>query len=235
MAALLLAGGALVGGEILSGGADKKAFESQATGTRSQIETEKLAQAFKEREFGKQIERQTPFVEAGKLALPDLIAAISNRPNAVPNETSLVDSRISPNIDRSIDPRINKTVPGVLPAERAQSQSITDFIGPNAPKFIRDKALLDLEAVELEKNKGRLSDLVDLGVGGVGKGAQSRMNIGSSAGGSAVKTGNLLADSLQNQATQRQESRDRLISGISGLPALAAASDDFNILDYIGV
>ena len=93
--------------------------------------------------FGEQIQRQQPFLEVGRQALPELVESISGR-----GEVSQ------------------------LPATRIQGSLIEEFLG-DAPGQVRQDALANLEAVEQQRNVGRLQDLVNIGLGGVGRKQQA--------------------------------------------------------------
>lgn len=193
--AIPLAVGTQIGGGLLAAEGREAAGETQVRSAREQAEIEALLREFQERQFGKQIERQAPFVAAGEAALPDLVSAISNRPTT---ET--------------------------LPAERIQAEQIMEFLGPQAPSFVTEEALGDLSAIEAERNKARLSDLVNIGLGGVGSGASSRLNLGAGVGGTIARTGDITAQSLQQQAINRQNLQNELFAGLTGLPALVASA-----------
>ncbi len=184
-------GTSLLGGYIDYKG-QKDAAESQQQGTAEQIRIEGLNRQFQKEEFDKQIARQQPFVDVGNLALPQFIEALSNRPSAAG-----------------------------LPATQIQGGMISDFLGSQAPGFVKERSLANLGAIEAEKNKGRLSDLINIGLGGVGSSAGTGVNLGTTLGQSLMTSGNLQAQGLQAAAANRENRQNQLFQGLSGLPALA--------------
>jgi hypothetical protein len=172
---------------------EDQAREGSVEGARTQANIEGLGRAASEKEFGKQIVRQQPFIDVGTRAINPLIEAISNRGD----------------------------VSG-LPATQIQSDLISDFLGPQAPGFVTDDLFANLEATELERNKGRLSDLVNIGLGGVGSSAGSRVNLGTTLGSSLAGSGNLAGQSLQDAAISRQNTANQLTTSLGGLPAFIA-------------
>ena len=163
---------------------------STIEGARTQAGIEAQNRAAQTRQFDQQIARQQPYVDVGKRALPDFINALSNRGD-VSN----------------------------LPATQIQGGMISDFLGPNAPDFIKDKALQNLNAVQLEGNKGRLSDLISIGLGGAGATTGSRLNLGSALGSSLSRQGNIESQGLQQSAQNRQNLANSLTTGLGGIPA----------------
>jgi len=192
MASLAIGLGTAIIGGIISSKGQSDAEEEQERGTQEQIRIEGLSREASEKEFKKQIARQKPFVDVGTKALPEFIKAISNRGN------------------------VSK-----LPATRIQKGLISDFLGENVPEFIRERSLDDLNAIEFEKNKGRLSDLINVGLGGVGSTAGANVNLGTTLGNSFATSGNIQAQSLIDSAASRENRQNQLIQGIAGLPALA--------------
>lgn len=173
-------------------------------GARGQARIEALKREALQKQFEQQIERQQPFLEAGVKALPQLTEAISGRGDV-----------------------------SALPATRIQGDLIAEFLGDEAPDFIKNRAATNLEAVELERQKGRLADLVSAGAGGAVSATGSRVDLGTTLGRSASNLGSLQGQSLQQQAIQRQNLINQTVGQLAGLPALYAASQgpsqDFQI------
>lgn len=191
-----MAGLAVGLGSILATGAGQKAgTEGTVSGSRAQAGIERLGREASSRQFGRQIARQQPFIDVGTRALPQFIESLSNRGD----------------------------VSG-LPATTIQSGLISDFLGDQAPQFVLDEALGNLEAVEAERNKGRLSDLINIGLGGVGSSAGSRVNLGTTFGRSIASEGNVLGQSLQDAATGRQNIANQAITSLGGIPAFLSAN-----------
>jgi|GEM_PF-4864376 hypothetical protein len=199
MASLAIGLGTSIIGGVISSRGQKSAAQAQQAGQQEGIaEQARIEQAnreFQQRQFDKQIERQQPFVDVGEMALAQLPAAISNRGDA-----------------------------SQLPATQIQAGLISDFLGPNAPGFVQENALENLNAIEAERNKGRLSDLVNIGLGGVGSTAGSRLNLGTTLGQSlatsGLREGLGTQQSLQQAAVNRQNRQNQIIGGLSGLPSL---------------
>jgi len=223
MAELAIGAGITLIGNVVAGGieekgrrkkeqADIEAFKAKSDaeieGLKAVEQAERDNLAIQKEIFGAQTARQKPFVDVGTMALPDFIEAISNR---------------------------GKTG---LPAEQFQSGQISDFLGKNVPDIVKAKALEELEALELERNKSRLSDLVNVGVGGVGSEAGSIVNEAGTVGQSLVNIGTAKEQALQNAARARgaislqedidkENQRNRLIGGLSELPGLVGTATGF--------
>lgn len=167
-----------------------QALSSSVEGAEAQAKVEALSRAASTKEFDAQAARQQPYIDAGTAAIDPYTEAISNRGD----------------------------VSG-LPATTLQSGMISDFLGGNAPGFVTDEAMANLNATELERNKGRLSDLINVGLGGTASSAGSMVNLGSTVGNSLAYSGNTAAQSLQDAATSRQNMANSAITSLSGLPA----------------
>lgn len=164
-------------------------------GAKGQAVIEGLKREALQKQFEKEIERQQPFVDVGVEALPQFTEALANRGD----------------------------VSG-LPATQIQGDLITEFLGDEAPDFIKDRAVTNLEAVELERQKGRLADLVSAGTGGAVSATGSSVNLGTALGRSAGQLGNIQGQSLQQSAIQRQNMINQAVGQLAGLPALIAAN-----------
>lgn len=189
---------------LLSGiGGQQQAQAATEEGAVAQARIEALKREALQEQFEKQIARQEPFLEVGVEALPQLTEAISGRGD----------------------------VSG-LPATQIQGDLIAEFLGDEAPDFIKDRAMTNLEAVELERQKGRLADLVSAGAGGAVSATGSRVDLGTTLGRSSSNLGALQGQALQQQAIQRQNLINQTVGQLAGLPALFAAqgpSQDFQI------
>jgi hypothetical protein len=198
MASLAIGIGLTVAGAALSAKGQQEETESQVQGIETQAQIEALGREASQEEFEAQIERQAPFLQAGEQALSPLIQAISNRGTDVSN----------------------------LPGVAFQQEQILNFLGDQAPDFISDKAITNLEAIEFEQNKGRLSDLVNIGLGSLGTSAGARVNLGTTVGQSLGAESGLKGLALQTAATGRQNRINTLATGLSGIPALIAAQSN---------
>ena len=184
----------IIGGVIEAQGAEEQT-QSIEEGARRQAAIEGKNREFQRRLFEGQIERQQPFLEAGRLALPEFMESISNRGDV-----------------------------SQLPATQIQSEAITKFLGDQAPEYIKQRSQQNLEAVEAERQKGRLSNLVNFGLGGVGAEAGSRASLGTSLGGSMQRGSIAEQQALQQAAINRQNLRNQMIGSAAGIPALFAAA-----------
>jgi len=162
--------------------------DTRLQGARDQAAIEEKNRGVQRKTFEGQIERQQPFVDTGVRALSPFIESISNR-----GETG-------------------------LPAEQIQARQISEFLGDQAPSFVKNDALANLEAVELEKNKGRLSNLIDIGLGGIGATGQSGQQLGANVGQSLAQSGNINAGILTQGAVDRQNRFNRILEGVSSIP-----------------
>lgn len=165
-------------------------------GARSQAEIESLRRDAAQKEFERQIARQQPFLDVGGEALPELVSAISNRGGDVTG----------------------------LPATQIQGDLIAEFLGEEAPAFIKERAMTNLGAVEAERRKGRLADLVSAGLGGALSTAGSGVDLGSTLSRSLAREGGIRGQALQESATARQNLINQAVGQLSGLPAFIAGA-----------
>lgn len=195
MASLALATGSLILGTGISLAGQRAAQESTVAGAEAQIEIEDMNRAFQKNLFEGQIERQQPFIDAGNIALPDLVKAIQNKGDA-----------------------------SSLPSATLRRDIVGEFLGEQSPDFIREQAFGDIDASETEINKGRLSNLVNVGLGAVSGEAQTGANLAANLENSFIKEGNIQGQSLQDQAIARQNQGATVLRSLSTLPQLYAAT-----------
>ncbi len=176
-------------------GAGRAAQKTSVAGAEAQAEIEGLQREAATKEFDRQISRQQPFLDVGGQALPEFISAISNKGDAAG-----------------------------LPATQIQGDLIAEFLGDEAPAFIKERAMTNLGAVEAERNKGRLADLVSVGLGGAMSSAGSGVDLGTTLSRSLATEGNIRGSALQDSATARQNTINQAVGQLSGLPAFIAAS-----------
>jgi hypothetical protein len=172
------------------------ARETAEAGARTQAEIEKLKRDALQKEFKRQIERQQPFLKAGVEALPEFISAISGRGGDVMD----------------------------LPATQIQGDLISEFLGEEAPGFVKERALTNLGAVEAERRKGRLADLVSAGLGGALSTVGAGVNLGTTLSRSLARECGIRGQALQESATARQNLINQAIGQLSGLPAFIAGA-----------
>ena len=101
---------------------------------------------------------------------------------------------------------------------------LTDFLGETAPQNVLDETMQNLEATETEKRKQRLSNLVNLGLGGVARTADTGSGITTAGTRGVIGEAGTQGKSLMNQAILRQNQQQQLLGGLSGLPALYLAT-----------
>jgi hypothetical protein len=176
----------------------ESARETTVAGAESRAKIDEMGREAAQREFQRQIERQQPYLDAGVSSLPEFIRAIENKADV-----------------------------SELPATRIQSSLISEFLGSESPEYIKDKAIVNLNAVEAEKNKGRLADLINIGLGGTASAAGSRVDLGSTAS-NISNIGNITAQGLSDAAKMRQDTVSGITGGLSGLPAYIAAQKGGN-------
>ena len=195
MVAPLLAALPAVIGIGTQAGAASAAKATTEAGARSQADIERLRREAAQREFERQTARQQPFLDVGVQALPEFISAISNRGD----------------------------VSG-LPATQIQGDLIAEFLGDEAPAFIRERAQTNLSAIEAERNKGRLADLVSAGLGGALSSAGAGVDLGSTLSRSLATEGNIRGQALSESATARQNLINQTVGSLAGLPAFITAA-----------
>lgn len=172
----------------------KAASKTQVAGAEAEAAVEDMNLEFQQDLFEGQIERQTPYLEAGNVALPELVKAIQNRGDA-----------------------------SQLPTTQIKRDIVGEFLGEQAPDFVTEKAYGDIDATEAELNKDRLSNLVNVALGSTGSTAESGANLASNIGSSLINTANIESQSLADQAANRSNMVATGVSAISSLPALVAA------------
>lgn len=176
-------------------GAGRAAQKTSVAGAEAQAEIEGLRRDAAQKEFERQIGRQQPYLDVGGKALPEFISAISNKGDA-----------------------------SDLPATQIQGDLIAEFLGDEAPDFIKERAMTNLGAVEAERNKGRLADLVSVGLGGAMSSAGSGVDLGTTLSRSLAQEGDVRGQALQDSATARQNTINQVVGSLSGLPAFIAAN-----------
>jgi len=203
--ALLDVGLSIVGG-LIARDSEKDAIEEQERANEQALkiteEMEQESRAFQQEQFDKQLARQQPYLDVGTQALPDFAMAVQNRGREV-----------------------------ALPVSDIRQGLLSDFLGPNAPDFIREEAMGNIEAEEEQANIGRLANLVDLGLGGSGDVAAATTGLASGIGRSyqteQAAQGNK-AQALQNAAYQRSNLRGQTMGGLAGIPGLMVSAGMFD-------
>lgn len=181
----------------LAGQAAAGQQQSAATkeGAQSQAEIEGMNRAYQQREFDKIIADNVPFREAGNQAIPLWKDAASNKLN----------------------------VQG-MPLYELQKQLIEQGNeGNEAPAYIGERSLAGLRGVEGEAQKGRLIDLVKVGLGASGSAGQANLGLGNVLGQSYMNQGDSAAAGLMNAANIRQSLINKGLEEASGYPAYQAS------------
>lgn len=174
----------------------RAAQKTTEIGAEAQAEVEEQGREFNQAIFDVQKDRQQPFVDVGNLALPDYLSAIKNEGDA-----------------------------SNLPSAGIRRGIVGDFLGEQAPEFIKQNAFGDINAEETEINKARLQNLVNLGVGGVGGIAKTGANLASNLGSSFLNESDIKSQSLQDSAIARQNQQATILRSLSSIPALAVAAN----------
>lgn len=158
-------------------------------GAKSQARIEAMKRAYMTKNFEEDIERQRPFYEAGKAAGLMYTDAIRNK----------------------LDPTKTGTY-----------QQISKMISPDladAPEYVREGAFERLGAVEQQRQKTRLMDIQQLGLGAAGSAGTAGLNLGNVLAQSYGLTGNVMAGGMQSSADQRQSMWNTAATQMSGLPS----------------
>lgn len=166
---------------------------STIEGAQSQANMEKMSREYATKTFEEDIERQKPFYDAGVKAGVKYNDAITNK----------------------LDP----TKSG---AYKMQMGLISPDL-KDAPEYVREGAFEKLGAIEGEKQKSRLLDLQQIGLGAAGSSGQSSLNLGTMLAQSYGLSGNVTAGANQSASEQKQSMWNTAASQLSGLPAYFAA------------
>lgn len=171
----------------------EQARESTIEGARTQAEIERLKRDYAQRTFEEDIERQKPFYEAGK-------QAGVLYPDAI----------------------VNKLDPTVTGAYQLQKRLIEPEL-EGAPEYVKESAMQQLGAIEQQKQKSRLMDIQQIGLGAAGAAGTAGLNLGNILAQSYGLTGQVSGGAKQSAAEQRQSAWNVAASQLSGLPAYFAA------------
>ncbi|MCP4365429.1 MAG: hypothetical protein GY800_09055 [Planctomycetes bacterium] len=184
-----------IGGAVVGGIVQKKAAgeaeERVEAGAREQADIERLNRLFRSEQFQKDIARQQPMLEAGERALPEYIKSLRGEAT------------------------------GVSPTVGIRSDMVREAVGSESPEFILEEAGKDIGAVESERRKGRLANLINVGLGGVGSTTASQVDLGTTLGRSLQYGGSVTEAGLTEAATMRQNQRNRELQALAGIPAAA--------------
>lgn len=170
-----------------------EAGEAQVTGAKSLAATEAENRKFQLETFNKMVEKQKPFIEAGKEAIPLYSEAIRGRGG--PMEGGLAQMQ-----------------KGMIEEDTG---SMTDHI--------KKISMQRLEAEEGERYKGRLSDMQKIGLGASGSAGQSAVNLGGALAGSYVRGGSALSEARMASGINRQNMWLQAAQSLSGLPSYFSA------------
>jgi len=165
---------------------------------RERADIEALNRVFQQEMFQKGQQRRQPLLQSGQYALPKLIESISNRGD-VSN----------------------------LPATRIQGSIISEYLGEESPNFITEDALSNMQAMEAEKNKQRLSNLVNIGLGGLGSTIQQQSGMNRFNALSTLNENQIRQNAIQQAAIDRSNRNLQFGNTMAGLPAYIATATGF--------
>jgi len=168
--------------------------EGTVEGAKSQARIEAMKRAYAMKRFEEDLEMQKPFYEAGLQAGVKYGDAIKNR----------------------LDP----TKSGAYQFQKGLMEK--DLKG--APEYVREGALSRLGAMEGEKQKSRLMDLQQIGLGASAQAGTSGLNLGNVLAQSYGISGGAMAQGTQSGYDQRQSMYNVAASQLSGLPSYMAAN-----------
>lgn len=177
---------------------------STVEGAKSTVAIEALSREYATQMFKEDIERQQPFYEAGKAAGVQYGAAVRNQ---------------------------------LDPTESGSYQLQKDLIDKDlggAPAYVKEGAYAQLGAVEGEKQKSRLMDLQQIGMGSAASAGTSGLNLGNMLARSYGLSGNVMAGGMQSSANQTQSMWNVAGSQLSGLPAYIESGRQPTPTSYTG-
>lgn len=167
--------------------------EATLAGAETSANIDAMNREFQKKVFYENMAMQKPFYEAGKSAIPLYDRAINNDLN--PMESGMANIQ-----------------------ERLLTDNTKGFSG-----YVKDLALGRLKAEEGEKQKGRLMDLMKIGLGASGSAGSSAVNLGGALANSYMSSGNTLANATMGNALNTQSMWNRTIDSLAGLPAYMAS------------
>jgi hypothetical protein len=177
---------------------------STVEGAKSQAAIEEKSRAYALQMFEEDIEQQRPFYEAGQAAGVQYGAAVANR----------------------LDP----TTSGAYQLQKG----LIDEDLKDAPSYVSAGAYSQLGAVEGEKQKSRLMDMQQIGMGSAASAGSAGLNLGTMLANSYGLSGNVMAGGMQSSANQRQSSFNVAGSQLSGIPAYVEAGRNPPPASYSG-
>lgn len=158
-------------------------------GAKSQAKIETIKREYMTKMFNEDIERLQPFYEAGKSAGVMYGDAIKNKLD--PTKTGTYNQ---------IDKMIGSDLEG-------------------APEYVREEAFERLGAMEQQKQKSRLMDIQQIGLGSAGSAGTAGLNLGNTLAQSYGLSGNVMAQGMQSGANQRQSMWNNAATQLGGMPS----------------
>jgi hypothetical protein len=166
---------------------------STVEGAKSQARIEAMKREYMTKMFDEDIERLKPFYEAGKSAGVMYGDAVRNK----------------------LDPTKTGTY-----------QQISKMISPElegAPEYVKEEAFERLGAMEQQRQKSRLMDIQQIGLGSAGSAGTSGMNLGRTLAQSYGLSGGVMAQGAQSGAEQRQSMYNVAATQLGGMPSYFAS------------
>lgn len=179
-----------VGTQVLGG---KTATDAAVEGAESQASMEQANREFQHKTFNEMIEKQKPFIEAGREAVPLYAEAVRGRGEPMTGGLAQMQKRLLEEDTGSMTGHIRK-----ITQQR-------------------------LEAEEGERYKGRLMDMQKIGLGSSASAGQSAVNLGGALAGSYAREGNIMAQSRVSEAIGKQNLWLETAQSLSGLPSFFSA------------
>jgi hypothetical protein len=173
----------------------ESARASTIEGAKSQAKIEAMKREYMQKIFTEDIDRLKPFYEAGTAAGIKYGDAIRNK---------------------------------LDPTQTGTYKQISSMISPDlegAPEYVKERAFERLGAMEGERQKTRLMDLQQIGMGSAASAGTAGLNLGSMLAQSYGLSGNVMARGMQSGENQRQSMYNVAASQMSGLPSYIASGD----------
>ena len=181
----------------------ESARASTVAGAKSQARIETMKREYMQKMFDEDIERLKPFFEAGQKAGVMYGDAVRNK----------------------LDPTKTGTY-----------QQISKMIGGDlegSSEFVKENTFGRLGAMEQQRQKSRLMDLQQIGMGSAASAGTSGMNLGQTLAQSYGISGGAMATGMQSSSNQRQSMYNKAITGISEIPSYVASNRSSNSLGQL--
>lgn len=170
--------------------------EAAEKGAKANAKIERANREYQNKVFTENMEKLKPFVEAGRAAIPKYDEAIKGRGEPMNSGLAQMQKKMI----------------------EADTGSMTDHV--------KKITMQRLEAGEAEKNKARLMDLQQIGLGSAGTAGRSSVNTGSTLASSYARAGERTSNAALDRTVANQNMWMQSLDAISGLPAYYASMKD---------